>query len=1076
MGCKTKQEYIDDGFFFIERPNGTVDMYNQNSQPVSLHESESCCNNIGYNFDINVQKCLWSTLTNVLVVSNDVTRISEDFKIVLFPQLNNTRTFVVEENENACLNISFDYLFNLTPEDIIKTYTIYNYSSFSQVIEDIKFNLTLEKLNHETNRLETIYETELFLIENGLIDFIINKGVTSGIFINEETLYDDLTNTLFNELLNSYESQFGELEDKSILKTWYSSPWLNYSEEICDEEVINQIKNEDITITIKAIDNKIDFKLLIDRVKLNKSGELIDNEFKFISEPPKFKLKKVIDNKKSWVSYNSFDFRQFDLKQRETEYSVNDSRLIVNTKEIDLNLSPANAIEYDLWYYTNDNECLINGLNTNGFETFSCPTGYTLSNDGESCISLQYDTPVLSGSPFNVSYPHEFTRFEHFNHRGTIFVDDVTNVEWPIKWEITPKDTWVGPYYNTSYISDSNSKFLKHTGFGEKKYSDGTLIYSSPKAFSGLLSEFGDSGEDYIGNKPNPNIVWGGTKQLLTNTSFNDVTNSQYSGRLINGGIWTDNVPQSLNQWVGVSHCINLDETKTYRIGFSGDQNIRVKINGRLLFNPDLTSDNFLPSNDSFQTNRSRVLQSFLVVGITLQAGLNIIEIEGYHVNELRSAGFVLEIYDATESVLKNIRKESELKSVTVFSTRDLLLSEMVLGEENGYSCPTDFSLFTCTGTPYQCVSILRTIRSDEQVNNCCSNSPIIVKNYENKTTELPLVYSTGVTFTSTTLENLYNDLTGVTTTDLIDNLYCGETMSIGLHSGNTFNGYWFTLENDSSLGLYEVVWLSGVSETYENISNQLTSEACSIINNIIEFDANKNNQGISRFTNVEWDPNRGTCTYNRCGDDGCLNLNELLTTELVDINTLEEMKDVFYSELIDVKNRQTISAYATLKLLFDRYNVNSLDYCENESSKFDYFDMISFMNSIGDYWIDLVEQVIPATTLWNSSYVYRNTIFQQQKYKYKNGTLFPTGDNSVNNPLKSETTNVEIDLKVEVLSKTTINEDGLKTITQSITTNSVGLGVYGLNSSPYFIGSVVEIDNNVNEINNNDNFIGETI
>jgi hypothetical protein len=1076
MSCKTKQEYIDNGFFFIERPNGTVDMYDQNNQPVSEHQNESCCNNIGYSFDINAQKCLWSTLTNVVIQSTNNTRISEDFKIVLFPQLNNTKTFVVEENENACLNVSFDFLFYLTPEDIIKAYSNYNYNSFSEVIEDIKFNLTIEKVNKDTNRLETIYEKELFFIEEGLINYILAKDINSGIFITKEILYDDLTNTLFNELLNSYETQFGELEDTNILKSWYSSPWLNYSEEICDEEIINKIKNEDITITIKAIDNKIDFKLLIDRVRLNKNGELIDNELRFISEPPRFKLKKVIDNKKSWVTYNSFNFRQYDLKQRETEYSVNDSRLIINTKEIDLNLSPSNAIEYDLWYYTNDNECLIDGLNNNEYETFSCPSGYTLSNDGESCISIGYDTPTLSGSTFNVYYPYEFTRFEHFNHRGTIFTEDITNMEWPIKWESTPNNSWIGPYYNTSYLSDSNGNYIKHTGFGEKKYTDGTLIYSSPKAFSGLLSEFGDSGEDFIGNKPNPNILWGGTKQLLTGTTFNDVTSSQYSGRLINGGIWTDNVTDSLNQWVGVSHCLNLTETKTYRIGFSGDQNIRVKINGRILFNPDLASDDTLPLNDSFQTNRSRVLQSYLVVGVTLQSGLNIIEIEGYHLNELRSAGFVLEIYDASDEVLKNIRKESELSSVTVFSTRDLVTNEMVLGDENGYSCPTGFSLFTCSGSPYQCVSILRTIRSDEQVNNCCAKSPILVKNYENKTTELSLVYSSGVTFTSTTLENLYIDLTGLTTTHLIDNLYCGQTMAIGLESGNTFNGYWFTSENDSTLGLYEVVWVSGISESYENISNQLTSESCSIINNIIEFDALKNNQGINRFTLVEWDSNRKKCTYNRCGDDGCININNLLTTELNNINTLEEMREIFYSELIDVKNRQTISTYPTLKLLFERYNSHSLEYCENESSKFDYFDMISFMDSIGDYWIDLVEQILPATTIWNSTHIYKNTIFDQQKYKYKNVTIFPVNDNTVTNPLKGDLITSNVDLKIELLPKTIIDINGSKTMTQTIITDSVGLGIHKLNVTPYHIGSIIEIDNNSSIINNNDNFIGETI
>jgi cell division septum initiation protein DivIVA len=45
-------------------------------------------------------------------------------------------------------------------------------------------------------------------------------------------------------------------------------------------------------------------------------------------------------------------------------------------------------------------------------------------------------------------------------------------------------------------------------------------------------------------------------------------------------------------------------------------------------------------------------------------------------------------------------------------------------------------------------------------------------------------------------------------------------------------------------------------------------------------------------------------------------------------------------------------------------------------------------MDLIGDYWTDIIEQVVPATTIWdghnNSGKVYRNTIFEQQKYPYR--------------------------------------------------------------------------------------------
>jgi hypothetical protein len=46
---------------------------------------------------------------------------------------------------------------------------------------------------------------------------------------------------------------------------------------------------------------------------------------------------------------------------RQTNYDVNDERLVINTKEIDLDISIASAIETDVWSYIVDNPCLLTG-------------------------------------------------------------------------------------------------------------------------------------------------------------------------------------------------------------------------------------------------------------------------------------------------------------------------------------------------------------------------------------------------------------------------------------------------------------------------------------------------------------------------------------------------------------------------------------------------------------------------------------------------------------------------------------------------------------------------------------------
>jgi hypothetical protein len=148
-----------------------------------------------------------------------------------------------------------------------------------------------------------------------------------------------------------------------------------------------------------------------------------------------------------------------------------------------------------------------------------------------------------------------------------------------------------------------------------------------------------------------------------------------------------------------------------------------------------------------------------------------------------------------------------------------------------------------------------------------------------------------------------------------------------------------------------------------------------------------------------EWKKNYwgiGCCPLIKCGDD-CIDLSGKLTTDLVQVDSVEEFTNVISSELIDVKNRQTISSYATLRMLYDRYNFNSLDFSSYKSSQYDYFDMDNFGQAVGNYWIDLIEQVVPATTIWDSTYVYRNTVFDEQKFEYKMGSTFTCIDGPCN-------------------------------------------------------------------------------
>jgi hypothetical protein len=132
-----------------------------------------------------------------------------------------------------------------------------------------------------------------------------------------------------------------------------------------------------------------------------------------------------------------------------------------------------------------------------------------------------------------------------------------------------------------------------------------------------------------------------------------------------------------------------------------------------------------------------------------------------------------------------------------------------------------------------------------------------------------------------------------------------------------------------------------------------------------------------------------GTTNLTPCiptGGDNTLIISALTTTDINTANTLETFEQILVSELTDAKNRKILSGYPTLRALYDRY-MNATQYGSPSSNEFDYEKMDEFTGLIKTYWDDLIEQVVPATTLWGSVKVYTNTMFDQQKYVYKSYT-----------------------------------------------------------------------------------------
>jgi hypothetical protein len=103
---------------------------------------------------------------------------------------------------------------------------------------------------------------------------------------------------------------------------------------------------------------------------------------------------------------------------------------------------------------------------------------------------------------------------------------------------------------------------------------------------------------------------------------------------------------------------------------------------------------------------------------------------------------------------------------------------------------------------------------------------------------------------------------------------------------------------------------------------------------------------------------------------------------------TFFEFAQTFWKNTINVRNRLyafdgKTGGYPTLQSIFWKY-IQSNETVNIPNNNFNYQNMMEYVNGIGDYWIRLVEQMIPATTIWNTGTRIENSIFHRQKFVWK--------------------------------------------------------------------------------------------
>jgi hypothetical protein len=66
-------------------------------------------------------------------------------------------------------------------------------------------------------------------------------------------------------------------------------------------------------------------------------------------------------------------------------------------------------------------------------------------------------------------------------------------------------------------------------------------------------------------------------------------------------------------------------------------------------------------------------------------------------------------------------------------------------------------------------------------------------------------------------------------------------------------------------------------------------------------------------------------------------------------------------------------------------------------SNNYTYQKTIDYVNGIGDYWMKLVEQMVPATTIWHGGQKFENNVLHRQKFPWKRNRVHDDSDEGCN-------------------------------------------------------------------------------
>jgi hypothetical protein len=423
--------------------DGTV-----SSNPVLTQQQ---CTNMGYIYKDNT--CYWELLNTGSTINN-----------CLYPDENHGVLFSYNENDNeeCSLNISFDYLLAF---DCDRMYDCMNNNCHT--IENFNHIKLTAHLATTQSGIQTNKYSKPIIEVSDFVNYIKDNDET-GIILsgnNCDIIFECITNELGDDCVNMNENTL-------------NSDWKHFDMIINDTTILNEINGYNITIVVQNENCTCGLNLLLDNIKINKTCKQTLTQLESITVNPGFELEKIRDDKKSWLYSHNKEHRQDNhLEFRETDYIKEDERLILNTKEIDISLDSAHAIETDIFNYIKKDDCIVTTPITGTTTSISDLLGVNVNT-----LNTEYDLfKIINSKLINVtnrqtstSYPTKGLLYEYYKNPALIGCSGHTN-EYTI--------TELNKFYNIygSYWSDLIEQLVPSTAIWSGTYIYRNSIYHDMK-------------------------------------------------------------------------------------------------------------------------------------------------------------------------------------------------------------------------------------------------------------------------------------------------------------------------------------------------------------------------------------------------------------------------------------------------------------------------------------------------------------------------------------------------------------------------------------------------------------------